>query len=264
MTNIETIVVSMGGSAFLYFILIWITKSWITERLKKSIEFEYSQKLLTLKAQLTAEYGIAKEQLRVSTSTLTSINLASFNQRLKAIKIFWEALIKIKYSNLTSIFTVIDLFQPKDYTSLVKNVELEFLFSYITTDNLLKAATDFTDNTAKYKPFIGSFLHSLFDIYVTLIFRICHILDEGKKKGEIAEWYKDTVVEQLLPYVLYEKEIDELNNRVIEKIKFMQMTVEQRIISEIGKVLSGESDSALSFEQTKKLVGLLNFKSELK
>ena len=46
------ILTSATVSSILSGLLIWMTKSWIAERLKNSIKSEYDQKLETHKAQL--------------------------------------------------------------------------------------------------------------------------------------------------------------------------------------------------------------------
>lgn len=55
---------SAGVSVLLTAALVWLSKSWISERLKNSIKHEYDQKLETHKAQLSAHSAIETERLR--------------------------------------------------------------------------------------------------------------------------------------------------------------------------------------------------------
>lgn len=55
---------SAAVSASLTAALVWLSKSWISERLKNSIKHEYDQKLETHKAQLSAHSAIETERLR--------------------------------------------------------------------------------------------------------------------------------------------------------------------------------------------------------
>ncbi len=59
-----TILASMGGSAALAGCLVWLSKTWLSERLKTSIQHEYNEKLEAIKAKLHAENSIALEQLK--------------------------------------------------------------------------------------------------------------------------------------------------------------------------------------------------------
>jgi hypothetical protein len=65
---ILTIITSASVSA----LLIWLAKSWISERLKNAIKAEYDQKLETHKAELKAESDVAIENLK-SRLSITAI-----------------------------------------------------------------------------------------------------------------------------------------------------------------------------------------------
>jgi hypothetical protein len=58
------LIASAGVSAALSGFLIWITKTWLSERLSQSIRNEYNEKLETHKAQLKASSDIEIERLR--------------------------------------------------------------------------------------------------------------------------------------------------------------------------------------------------------
>src|SRR3990172_3149003 len=62
--SLVTILALVGLSGLLIAALIFLTKSWITERLRNAIKHEYDQKLETHKAQLKGDHDTAVERLR--------------------------------------------------------------------------------------------------------------------------------------------------------------------------------------------------------
>ena len=64
MPDALTTLTSVCLSSLLSGTSIWLTKSWISERLKNVIEHEYNEKLETHKAQLRSESDIAIERLK--------------------------------------------------------------------------------------------------------------------------------------------------------------------------------------------------------
>ena len=70
---------SAAVSAFLSGFLIWLTKSWISERLKNSIKNEYDEKLETHKAQLKAQADIESERLRSQLSIAATEHQVKFS-----------------------------------------------------------------------------------------------------------------------------------------------------------------------------------------
>ena len=59
-----TVLSSLLASGALAAALIWITRAWLTERLKSSIAHEYNQKLERFKAELSASNNVSIERLK--------------------------------------------------------------------------------------------------------------------------------------------------------------------------------------------------------
>jgi len=71
---------SAAVSAFLSGFLIWLTKAWISERLKNSIKNEYDEKLETHKAQLKAQADVESERLRAQLSIAATEHQVKFSR----------------------------------------------------------------------------------------------------------------------------------------------------------------------------------------
>lgn len=71
---------SAAVSAFLSGFVIWLTKSWISERLKNSIKNEYDEKLETHKAQLKAQADVESERLRSQLSIAATEHQVKFSR----------------------------------------------------------------------------------------------------------------------------------------------------------------------------------------
>lgn len=77
---IVTVISSAAVSAVLSGLLLWLTKTWISERLKNAIKAEYDIKLESHKAQLKAESDVALEQLKSSLSIAANQRNITFSQ----------------------------------------------------------------------------------------------------------------------------------------------------------------------------------------
>lgn len=65
---VVTILSSAGVSGLLVAALVFLSKSWLTERLKNAIAHEYAEKLETHKSTLAAQQQVALEQIRLDSS----------------------------------------------------------------------------------------------------------------------------------------------------------------------------------------------------
>ncbi len=80
MQEILTVIVSIVTSGLLSGGLIWLTKSWITERLKNAIKHEYDEKLETHKAQLKSQSEVEIERLKSQLQIAASENNVRFSK----------------------------------------------------------------------------------------------------------------------------------------------------------------------------------------
>ena len=80
MDLIPTLVSSIASSALVAGLLVWLFKSWISERLKNAIKAEYDQKLETHKAQLKAQADVEIERLRSQLSIAATEHQVRFSK----------------------------------------------------------------------------------------------------------------------------------------------------------------------------------------
>src|SRR3989442_718317 len=102
-----TVLASAGASAVLSGVGVWLAREWISERLRRSIQHEYDQKLASLNAQLRAETdkqaallkaSIEREsdRLRYATSTISLTHKAAIERRLAGIEALWQAVLNAR------------------------------------------------------------------------------------------------------------------------------------------------------------------------
>lgn len=97
------VLTSAAVSATLTGLLLWLTKSWIGERLKNAIKSEYDQKLETHKAQLKSASDVEVERLRSQLSiTANEHNILFSKLHEKRAEVIAET-----YSLLRSLYEAV-------------------------------------------------------------------------------------------------------------------------------------------------------------
>jgi hypothetical protein len=95
-------------SATLTAILLWLTKSWIGERLKNAIKTEYDEKLETHKAKLKSASDVEVERLRSQLSiTASERNILFSNLQERRADVIAET-----YSLLRTLYEVTEYVKP--------------------------------------------------------------------------------------------------------------------------------------------------------
>jgi hypothetical protein len=113
--SVETVFTSILTASGVSGLLLWLTKTWISERLKSAIKNEYDQKLETHKAQLKAhaDIDIDIEQLKSRLAIIASerqITFTTLHEKRADV-------IATTYSMLTEVFTKLnDYIKPYEIT----------------------------------------------------------------------------------------------------------------------------------------------------
>lgn len=98
---VEEFITSVVSSALVSGAVVWLSKTWISERLKNAIKNEYDQKLETHKAELKAANDIELEKLR------SSLNILAIERRIEYSKLYEkraDAITEV-YALLNDVYT---------------------------------------------------------------------------------------------------------------------------------------------------------------
>ena len=110
-------IISVGFSGFLTAVFIFLSREWISARLKTSIQHEYDQKLEAHKAKLKAEGDISVIELGARLEREASLHAfahasfaegqkAAIERKLDAIDKLWDRMLKIR-SRIPSALRII-------------------------------------------------------------------------------------------------------------------------------------------------------------
>jgi len=259
---ILTVLSSATASGILAAGLVFLAKSWISQRIKSAIEHEYAEKLESYRAQLKSEHDIALEEIKASnaqneavqaaaTVSLIATHAAAQEKRLHALEVFWNSTIQLR-TKAPSVLTILDLLVPKEYDQLLTNPNTMPLVAQLTTQGL---TSDFGNSPEvdAARLYAGEYLFSLFWAYRAITGRIALRVVDGAKKGKIQDWAQDTGIRGLMCHVLTAAEISEFDALTIGKVKWLWARIEQKMLEHSAKIISGEASATFGLEQAQKV-----------
>lgn len=111
MNDLVTVLSSAGVSALLTSALVFLTKNWLSERIRSSIQSEYDQKLESHKASLKSQNDTALEEFKAK------LQLASSERNIRLTRVFEDTVetIACTYAKLLALHDAV-----LDYTSVVE------------------------------------------------------------------------------------------------------------------------------------------------
>jgi hypothetical protein len=149
--SIITLVSSVTVSGLLTAALIFLSKSWIAQRLKSAIEHEYAEKLATYQAQLRAEHEVALEKIKASNAQQQAVQAAAINavtrtheaaqeKRLHAIEAVWKAAVEMR-QKCPSAILFLDILVPDEYATALKNPTFTSSVDQLTLESVISTLT---------------------------------------------------------------------------------------------------------------------------
>lgn len=240
-TAVSTILVSA---------LAWLLRSWLSERLKNSIRYEYDLKLESIKTQLKTEsetvLAVHKAQLEKDAALLSDVKAsiatgqqAGIDRRFKATENLWSAVLSLRNNSPLVAFATLDHITVGEYADLTREPDFQKLTSDLTKEKIT-AMYSGLNNIESVRPYVGEYLWSLFDAYQTIFLRMAFAMCLSKIDATKLEWWSDPVTKRLINAILSDEEIKDFDSMEFKKIQWLRANIESKILKGISKVVSGE------------------------
>ena len=156
MSYIQELILSLLSAASVSIALsgaiIWLGRSWISERLKNSIKHEYDLKLSvtnyelksqadTQTAQLKASIEKEAEKIRFATSSVGESQKAVITRKLEAIDTLWIGVLSIR-ENVPVVMGFIDILTVDQYLSMGDHPDFKQMVGDLSPEKIKKMFKD--------------------------------------------------------------------------------------------------------------------------
>ena len=258
---IINIISSAAVSGALVAVLIWLSREWMSARLKGSIQHEYDQKLEVHKAQIKAENEVAFLELKTSVereAALHAVAHASFSEgqkaamerKLSSVDRLWGKVINLRGS-LPPILTFIDVLTVDEYKDAKDHPSFQSMSSELSPEKISSMVGNKDDPIESVRPYVGEYMWAVFFSYQAIMLRLLFLLHIGRDDAAKIEWHKDTGIRQLMEAILTPKELEEFDSTQFGKVTWIQRRLESKILSASSKVISGEEFGDESLKQAR-------------
>jgi len=239
-----------GVSAILSGFVVWLSRNWISERLRNSIRYEYDLKLAAtnteLKTQADAQAvklvaAIEKEaeKLRFATSTVTESQKLAIARKLDGLDTLWSGVLSAR-ENVPIIMGFIDILSEEQYLSMADHPHFQEMVGEISPEKMAKMFKDNVGSLERVRPYVGEYLWAIFSTYQALITRTTLLIQMGEKDSKKLNWHQDDGIRQLLSSSLSDSELAQFDATPIGKVGWLQRKYEGKILRAMEKIISGK------------------------
>ena len=259
--TVADFLISISSSGVLAGILIWLSREWMSARLKSSIQHEYDQKLEAHKAKLKAESDVALIELRATLKREADLHAAahaSFSEgqkaaierKLDAIDKIWGKVLQIR-ANIPSGLRIVDNLNDGERIDKYKDpkiIEFAKQFSKQEFDAIVDNEDDIIE---RVRPYVGEYIWAILVSYEVIILRLLLLWRQGLDAGARINWDNNSDTRQLLKTSLTDEELTEFDQLQSGRVSWMQQQLELKILTASIKVISGEEFAVEALAQAK-------------
>ncbi|MBA2781101.1 hypothetical protein [Billgrantia kenyensis] len=248
-------------TAGLITVVLWLSKNLIVNRLKCSVEYEFSTRLEELRQELKNSEEKLKHELNLKESELRDLRngvLGSVaarqaeydKRRLAAIDQIWSAFIALAPArNVSSVVSKLNI---DAINKVVADREkLNKFISGFAGDVSFKSVL--SDEAHKSRPFLSPMAWALFRAYQSIVLQDVIRL-ECLKKGLGPKAFVDNAkIDQLLKIALP----DDCGSRSGNRENMLE-ELETRLLDELHKIATGSEEDELAANRAAKIISLSN------
>jgi hypothetical protein len=242
-------------------IIIYLTKTYFSEKIKQSIKNEYDEKIEKLRGDINQNHSLINSIL----NTQNQNNLAVQNERINAITVLWNNYLKLR-KQINKI-CIIDFGLTKEELSNLftkdwkGNDYLEIELKQISLDNFAES-DDYLLSIEEVRPFLNESLWLNLFFLAQFYVRIIFIYSKASKERKFTHWINDEFLVSHIKTNLTEVEFKLVINSKFNNTKLLVQIIEQKILFEINNILEGKIIFNISIDNIKLLTELSILKNK--
>jgi hypothetical protein len=186
-----TFLSSAGASTVLAGVLVFLSRNWLSERLRHSIKHEYDLKLTHLNNELKAESeknvillktSIEREaeKIRLANASISQTQKLSIERKLSAIETLWEGVLAAR-KNIPVVMGFIDILTEDEYSSMKNHRDFQAMVGELSTEKITQMYEDNVGSRERVRPYVGEYTWALVSTYQSIILRTALLIQMVKK-----------------------------------------------------------------------------------
>lgn len=258
MSDTGTALLSILGSWLSGGALLWLGRTWISERLKQSIANEYALALERHKADLAAANAADLERVKASYADQRAIRAlgedsfreamrVSHTKRVDAIQVIWDAIIKVS-EGAPPVMTYVDVLFEKDLPNLLTSRRGRAALDALTEEEIIEKILIRTPEITAARLLAGPYLYSLLFAYRAIVGRATSLVLDGRNEGKAVAWYRHADMRELFDAVFSAEELKTFDALERQWMRWVRDTIEAKFQQAATDVIMG-ADQAKQFIQ---------------
>lgn len=240
--------------------------SWIVRpTLERLVSSHFDKKFETYRRELETQHESAlreaTELRNVANTGFSQAQRAIAERRIMAIQTLWRGVLDVKRKRHFAI-GLVDTLTERQVDVLEDHGVLDQLASTITVKNVAEPLLPEMEKVEAERPFIGETCYSLYYCYRAISSQAAFVMKEAIENKTPKKWFEDDNIHALLSATMSQAEKQEFEELQLDKMKWYTNLIEQMILTEARRTLSGEEATSESLQQARRIYQAIKLEEE--
>ena len=215
----------------------WFLKPVLTGLIKMHFQMTFEKYRRDLETEHEAAMAAVAQLRNAASAAFSEAQRVAAQRRIQAVENVWVGTLEVKQKR-HAVIGMIDLFTPQQVQHLVDLGAFQQLTETVNVDTLSPLLRD--NKVDPERPFIGEKCYSLYYCYRAISSQAAFVIKDGVEKKEMSPWFEDEDIRSLLSATMDDEEFRKFNRLTSGKMRWYTDLIEQKILAEMHKVISGE------------------------
>jgi len=258
-----TVLASAGTSVLLTAAAAWLMRTWISTRLKSSIEHEYEVRMASLNSALKAQTDSIStrlkgdidreaDKLKLAAQSFGEVQRAAISKRLEAVERTWKTILELQAS-LPPALTYLEILVPSEYVYAKTKGSYGELLRSLAVEAVAIPNHDRAAKLEESRPYIGEYLWALFKTYQAVLLRAVYLVDCSKKEPRKILWFEDSNIRSLITSALGKEVLGEFDAMQCLKVGWLTDRFNRIILQAMEQIIAGRDFSEAAMKQAESM-----------
>lgn len=244
MSDLTTVVLAVLSSAVTTGGLALLLRDAYTSWLQKRIQFGFDRDLEAIRASISESSATMNLAHNVLSESVGAVR----ERRLNSYDALWRALLDMRnvapeFTTFNNVLTREEMRNPSHLEKAAQKIPFPTLFE----------RAEFSPELEVHRPYVGELAWAYFFTARQIIGRIMYLHTRDGKDGSRSSWLDDAGLRGVLQASLTPSELEQLDSLTLGHLSLVQSFFDNKFLTEMRVVFSGEGDSARSIELARKI-----------
>lgn len=247
---ISTALVQGIATALVFGFLGFVARNWLAAKIGGAIKYAYDHRIEEYRRSAAEFLAELKGQVDRQNALLSSAHAlglkaqeVNFERLLAAVDNIWQAVV-VERTRAPDVHQLLDSLTPGELLDVARRKPhfLTRLREVVEADAVgagLSYKTDM-DKLDLARPYVGDAMYSLCHAYIVLLRRILITSNWFVLGEKDRPWSDDVANEQIIRHLLAPEDVARFRSAEFGKVHIVVSAAEQRIVSELRKIIAGE------------------------